>query len=154
MFLLFLCVLYTRIESSLSRVVLFGLSCVRSVFYVLGGVVELEPRKYNCGLRYLTVSCRHSASEREVEIYLLIIAATSLQAGPHKIISIGIASTGKFVMTCTEHSFTVWTLKGVSELSPLPPPPSPLSPFVCLPQLLPTHSVSDRCCDSMQNQIV
>ena len=56
-FLLFLCVLCTRIESSLSRVVLFGLSCVRSVFYVLGGLVELEPREYNCGLRYLTVSC-------------------------------------------------------------------------------------------------
>ena len=33
------------------------LSCVRSVVYVLGGVVELEPREYNCGLRYLTVSC-------------------------------------------------------------------------------------------------
>ena len=33
------------------------LSCVRSVFYVLGGLVELEPREYNCGLRYLTVSC-------------------------------------------------------------------------------------------------
>ena len=33
------------------------LSCVRSVFYVLGGLVELEPCEYNCGLRYLTVSC-------------------------------------------------------------------------------------------------
>ena len=33
------------------------LSCVRSVFCVLGGLVELEPREYNCGLRYLTVSC-------------------------------------------------------------------------------------------------
>ena len=35
------------------------LSCVRSVLYVLGGLVELEPREYNCGLRYLTVSCEY-----------------------------------------------------------------------------------------------
>ena len=33
------------------------LSCVCSVFYVLGGLVELETHEYNCGLRYLTVSC-------------------------------------------------------------------------------------------------
>ena len=55
MFLLFLCVLCTRIVSSLSRVVLFILCtfCVLCAW----GLVELEPRGCNCGLRYPTVSC-------------------------------------------------------------------------------------------------
>ena len=55
MFLLFLCVLCTRIESSLSRVVLFILCrfCVLCAW----GLVELEPHEYSCGLRYPTVSC-------------------------------------------------------------------------------------------------
>ena len=55
MFLLFLCVLCTRIVSSLSRVVLF-ISCTFCVLCAWG-LVELEPRGYNCGLRYPSVSC-------------------------------------------------------------------------------------------------
>ena len=45
----------TRIESSLSCVVLFVLCrfCVLCAW----GLVELEPDEYNCGLRYPTVSC-------------------------------------------------------------------------------------------------
>ena len=34
------------------------------------------------------------------------------QGSSDAIISIGIASTGKYIMTCTETSFTVWTVKG------------------------------------------
>ena len=34
------------------------------------------------------------------------------QGSSNAIISIGIASTGKYIMTCTEISFTVWTVKG------------------------------------------
>ena len=54
-FLLFLCFLCTRIESSLSCVVLFILCrfCVLCAW----GLVGLEPHEYNCGLRYPTVSC-------------------------------------------------------------------------------------------------
>ena len=51
-FYFFLCVLCTRIESSLSRVVLCRF-CVLCAW----GLVELEPHEYNCGLRYPTVSC-------------------------------------------------------------------------------------------------
>ena len=55
LFLLFLCVLCTRIESSLSRVALFILCrfCVLCAW----GLVEALTHEYNCGLRYPTVSC-------------------------------------------------------------------------------------------------
>ena len=49
MFLLFLCLLCTRIESSLSRVALFILYTF--CFLCAWWLVELEPHEYNCGLR-------------------------------------------------------------------------------------------------------
>ena len=35
-----------------------------------------------------------------------------VQGSSAEIISLGIASTGKFIMTCTDTQFNVWTLKG------------------------------------------